>query len=199
MHIPTITEPMKYAVLIFMFSAISFTTGVKIYKNKTQMISTLSIDSAVIDSNYVQARLKITKQAPACLQMYYNIEKYAKMYSIPRRYAYGIAYAETRYEGPHQWEYDHKQTSSAGAIGPMQIMPTTADMVWPEKNISRKELKNSVKLNVETSMKLLRQLHDKYGDWKRVFGCYNTGRPCINNYAKEVYAYQISFVKPISY
>ena len=32
-------------------------------------------------------------------------------------------------------------------------------------------------------MKLLHQLHRRYGNWGIVCGCYNTGRPIINGYA----------------
>jgi soluble lytic murein transglycosylase-like protein len=122
--------------------------------------------------------------------MYFNIEKYAEKYRIPKRFAYGIAYAETRYEGPFHWKYRSAQTSHAGAVGPMQIMPTTADMMWPKTKVSRDRLKTDIAFNVETSMKLLRRLHDRYGDWKIVFGCYNTGRPMINGYSEMVYNHQ---------
>ena len=47
-----------------------------------------------------------------------------------------------------------------------------------------------IKYNVYTSMKLLRILFDKNGDWKTVFGEYNTGRPCINGYSHKVYNYK---------
>jgi hypothetical protein len=39
-------------------------------------------------------------------------------------------------------------------------------------------------------MKLLRKLYDKYKNWKIVFGCYNTGRPCVNDYAERVYNFK---------
>lgn len=135
----------------------------------------------------------ITETSPPCLQMYYLIEKYAEEYDIPKSYAYGIAYCETRYHDPFQWKYNHKQTSCVGAVGPMQIMYTTAQYMWPDKKFTKEDLKSNIEFNVETSMKLLRHLHDKYGDWKLVFGCYNTGRPMVNQYALNVYNYKIPF------
>lgn len=135
----------------------------------------------------------INQTAPPCLQMYYLIDKYAAKYNIPRKYAYGIAYYETRYTNPFQWDYNHKQASSAGAVGPMQVMLPTAKMMWPRKPITKTELTNSIQLNVETSMKLLRYLYDRYGDWKLVFGAYNTGRPMVNQYALNVYNYNLKF------
>ena len=82
-------------------------------------------------------------------------------------------------------DYNHKQTSYAGALGPMQIMPSTARMIYG-KSIPNHKLKNDIKLNVMISMKLLRRLRNTYGNWGVVFGAYNTGRPCINGYAKNI-------------
>jgi soluble lytic murein transglycosylase-like protein len=129
---------------------------------------------------------QVTKKDPPCLQMHYYIEKYADEYDIPLSYAFGLAYEETGYRGPFHWKYNHKQTSSVGAVGPMQIMPATAE--WMEKeDVNVKKLREDIEYNVRISMKLLRYLHNKYGDWKLVFGCYNTGRPCINEYANDIY------------
>ena len=124
----------------------------------------------------------IDQGAPPCLQMYKYIKAYADTFDIPLNYAFGIAYAETRYEGPFQWKYNPAQISCAGAVGPMQIMPATANDVHNQK-ISKKNLKNNIELNIRTSMKLLHQLHNRYGNWKLVCGYYNTGRPIVNGYA----------------
>lgn len=124
--------------------------------------------------------------SPPCVQMHLAIEKYAKKYNIPIRYAYGIAYAETRYQGPFHWNYNHKQTSYAGALGPMQIIYSSAKMMWPKKNFSREKLMTDIDFNVETSMKMLRHLYKIYPNWKVVFGYYNTGHPMVNNYAVRV-------------
>jgi soluble lytic murein transglycosylase-like protein len=134
----------------------------------------------------------ITSTDPPCLQMYFNIEKYADSFNVPKRFAYGIAKAETGYRGPFHWKYDPAQGSSAGALGPMQIMLPTARSNNRD-NVSRQRLRNDIEYNVMTSMKVLRKLYNKYGDWKTVFGCYNTGRPCINGYAQRVYNHQIDW------
>lgn len=147
----------------------------------------------VRDEFYIEHDI-INKNSPSCLKMYESIIKYAELYDIPKKFAFGIAYAETRYNGPFDVKYKHTQKSFAGAIGPMQIMPATAKMVWKGKKISKKELMNNIDLNVHTSMKLLRILHDKYKDWKIVFGCYNTGRPLVNKYAMRVYNHKPSWI-----
>jgi soluble lytic murein transglycosylase-like protein len=117
--------------------------------------------------------------------MYYHIKKYADEYNIPEDYAFALAYQETHYMGPLHTNYNHKLTSSAGAVGPMQVMLSTARSVNKD-GVSLHKLKTDIEYNVMTSMKLLRRLHDKYGDWGLVFGAYNTGQPVVNGYATNI-------------
>lgn len=135
---------------------------------------------------------------PVSLRMYENLEKYSCEYDIPKYIFYNIAYLETTYRGPFHWNYKPNLTSSAGAVGPMQIMPATANFVH-RKTISIKKLKNDVVFNIETSAKLLKHLYKLYGDWSLVCGYYNTGRPIVNQYAKFCISnedYQKNWLKP---
>ena len=140
----------------------------------------------VDDDPYLEGvdSITIINSAPS-IQMYFYIKKYAAEFEIPEAYAFSLAYQETRYQGPLDLTYNHKQTSFAGALGPMQIMPATAKLIIG-KPVSNSKLKNDIKLNVMISMKLLRRLHNIYGSWGVVFGAYNTGRPCINGYAHDI-------------
>jgi soluble lytic murein transglycosylase-like protein len=119
---------------------------------------------------------------PVSLEMYELIEEFSSKYDIPKHIAYNVAFKETRYGGPFHWTYNPYRTSTSGAEGPMQIMPATAKGIH-KKDIDRETLRTDLKLNVETSMKLLRRLYDKYGDWSLVCGYYNTGQPIVNSYA----------------
>lgn len=134
----------------------------------------------------------VTITDPPCMQMYFHIEQYADSFNVPKRFAYGVALVETGYRGPFHWNYNHAQGSSAGALGPMQIMLETARRNNKD-NVSRHKLRNDIEYNVMTSMKVLRKLYNIYGDWKIVFGCYNTGRPCVNGYAHRVYNHRIDW------
>ena len=121
--------------------------------------------------------------SPISIQMYEYIEKYSDEYNIPKYVAYNVAYKETTYRGPFDWRYNPSRISCAGALGPMQIMPSTSD--WINKvDYPNQRIMNDIKLNIETSMKLLRKLHNKYGNWNVVCGCYNTGRPIVNDYGR---------------
>ncbi len=116
------------------------------------------------------------------IRTYELIESYSNKYKIPKYIAYNIAYKETRYKGPFHKDYDPEQTSNMGAVGPMQVMIETANGINNGK-VSREELRTNLSINIETSMKLLNRLYKKYGRWDIVCGCYNTGRPMINEYA----------------
>lgn len=133
----------------------------------------------------------LKNNAPPCIQMYDAIQKYAAQENIPLRYAFGVAYAETRYKGPTQWSYNPGQSSGAGAVGPMQIMPQYGKKYAEGRSATREDFRTNIDLNVMVSMKMLRHLKDTYGDWKLAFGAYNTGRPCVNDYAVRVYNYQL--------
>ena len=76
----------------------------------------------------------ITQASPPCLQMYNYIKAYADTFDIPLRYAFGIANTETSYKGPFHWKYNPAQTSCVGAVGPMQVMVSTAR--WINKDLS---------------------------------------------------------------
>lgn len=153
---------------------------------------------SIIASSFVNSTTKLPvpnqdsllRRAPDCIKMYYYIRAYADTFNIPHQYAFGVAYVETHYSGPLDSTYNPRQCSRCGALGPMQIMPATARLI-EGKSVSNKKLKNDVEYNVKLSMRLLRILYDKYGNWKLVFGAYNTGKPIVNNYALKVFNYDI--------
>lgn len=130
----------------------------------------------------------IDQTSPPCLQMYNYIKAYADTFDVPLRYAFGIANTETSYKGPFHWKYNPALTSCAGAVGPMQVMVSTARWINKDK-VSKDKLRTDIKYNVYTSMKLLHKLFIKNKDWKLAFGEYNTGHPCVNGYAIKVYNY----------
>ena len=120
--------------------------------------------------------------SPTSIFMYHLLEKKSKEYDIPKQILYNVAYLETRYQGPFHWRYDHRQISSAGAQGPMQIITRWAHS-YAERRVSEKELRNNIDLNVRVSMKMLRARYEMTRDWMLACGGYNTGSPVRNSYA----------------
>ena len=64
-----------------------------------------------VNEDLVYTEGSIYEGQPIAVRMFSSIEKYASKYNIPLRYALGIAYAETRYEGPFHWQYNPQQKS----------------------------------------------------------------------------------------
>jgi len=116
------------------------------------------------------------------LQMYESIEHWSDSFGIPKYIAYNVAYLETRYQGPFDFDYNHRQTSSAGAVGPMQIITRWAQP-YVRKHVTAKELRNNIDLNVMISMKMLRNWYSIHHDWTLACGAYNSGQPIRNAYA----------------
>ncbi len=154
-------------------------------------VATVTVTEPEIEATQeVRIPDSIDQGSPPCLQMYRYIKAYADTFNIPMRYAFGIANAETSYKGPFHWNYNHAQSSGAGAEGPMQVLLSTAHYINKD-NVSREYLRNNIEYNVKTSMKLLRKLHNRYHDWKICFGYYNTGYPRVNDYAIKVFNYKM--------
>ena len=135
------------------------------------------------DEEYKLEEMGGKPNSPYSLQMYTSIEKYSKMFKVPKHIAYNVAYRETRYQGPFDWDYHGKLISSAGAQGPMQIITRWAHK-YAGRRVSDKELRNNIDLNVMVSMKMLRARFNSTGSWGLACGGYNTGTPILNDYAK---------------
>lgn len=140
-------------------------------------------EETMLNIQIYQYSKEVGDNKPISLDMYERLEKYSDEYCIPKHIFYNVAFLETKYRGPFDFNYRHNRVSSAGAVGPMQIMPSTANFVNGQR-VPVKLLKNDLETNIHTSAKILKLLYDKYGDWALVCGYYNTGRPIINSYAR---------------
>lgn len=170
------------------------------YKVKTAIVTTTILLLSIFSTNYlypeqlkpidIPTQKLIDPKDPPCIQMYYCIEHYAERYKIPKHYAYAIAYYETGYQGPSHWKYNHALGKEGGAAGPMMIMPIADVAVNKTHDFQR--LNNDIEYNVITSMKLLRNLHNRYRDWPTVFGFYSTGKAQPNFYSQLICNFDLS-------
>ena len=134
--------------------------------------------------DYFEERLDLAN-GTISLQMYESIEHWSDSFNIPKHIAYNVAWLETRYQGPFHFDYNPYQKSSAGAVGPMQIITRWAKP-YVRKRLTEKELKTNIDLNVKISMQMLRKWYSIHHDWTLACGAYNSGSPIRNDYA--VYA-----------
>jgi len=131
--------------------------------------------------DYFEERLDLA-QGTISLQMYESIEHWSDSFNIPKYIAYNVAYLETGYKGPFDFSYNPYLTSSAGAVGPMQIITQWAHP-YAGRRLTDKELKTNIDLNVKISMQMLNVWYRIHKDWTLAAGAYNSGQPIRNEYA----------------
>lgn len=165
---------MKKFYLILWLSAITLMTASWTYENYPEKGK--SFDTSV------KAELR---DLPVSFRMHDYLVKYAKQYKVPLDVAFGIAKLETSYGGAFHWTYNPSQTSYAAAFGAMQVQQPTATYVWG-KEICEEELLYNFEFNIETSMKYISMLKNRYGSWPKALGYYHTGYPVINWYAEKI-------------
>lgn len=144
-------------------------------------LTALSIATVVALSNTKTTEERLLTDAE---RLYNAVQRYSVKYKIPIHVAFNVANIETGYRGPCHVTYNPRQTSHCGALGPMQIMPQWASHYAGYK-VTKKELRDSIELNVEISMKILADNFKRTKSWKRAAGKYNTGKPVINSYARK--------------
>lgn len=71
--------------------------------------------------------------------------------------------------------FDPRAISHKGAMGLMQLMPATAEMLGVEEPLSAEE-------NIEGGIRYLRSLHDRYGSWTFTLAAYNAGPSAVDRY-----------------
>jgi soluble lytic murein transglycosylase-like protein len=160
---------------------------------RTLVLVTLLVITGILTCGYMlqteQEKFEMTilqlgdsSNSPACLQMYNLIEHKSEENNIPKYILYNVAWLETRYCGPFDWSYNPYRTSSAGAQGPMQIITRYAHK-HAGYQVTAKELRTDLELNIDVSCSMLKSLYKTYGRWDLVLGYYNTGYPQVNDYA----------------
>lgn len=96
------------------------------------------------------------------------VEKYSKMYKVPESVCYSVIKCES--------SFDSAAVSSSGAVGLMQIMPTTFEYLCTlvgEKHETG--LLYDPETNIRFGIFYLSVLYERFGAWETVFAAYNCG------------------------
>ena len=133
------------------------------------IIATCLIDSYRDDI----ARLKYPKQYST------YVEHYAKVYDLPPHLVYAVIRTES--------DFDDNAASSAGAVGLMQLMPSTFQ--WITNDLLRERLDSGMIYDPETNIRYgcyyLRRLYDRYEDWAAALAAYNAGPGRVDGWLKD--------------
>jgi len=104
------------------------------------------------------------------------VEKYAKQYDVPENLVYAVIRTES--------SFNPKAVSRAGAVGLMQMMPST--FRWLTDDILAEGLEDDAlydpEVNIRYGTYYLRRMYDRYGDWETALASYNAGSGNVDSW-----------------
>ena len=107
------------------------------------------------------------------------VEVYAEAYGVPE----GLVYAVIRTES----DFDSGAVSPVGAVGLMQLMPSTFEWLTDDKLFEH--LESGMLYDPETNIKYgtycLSFLYDRYGDWELALAAYNGGLGNVDKWLED--------------
>jgi len=95
------------------------------------------------------------------------IARHSEAVGIPPALVKAVIHAESA--------FNPKAVSRKGAMGLMQLMPGTADMLGVNQPFRADD-------NIEGGTRYLRNLHDRYGSWTHTLAAYNAGPTAVDKY-----------------
>ena len=103
------------------------------------------------------------------------VEKYSELYNVPREIIYGVIKAESGFRSD-------AISDSAGAIGLMQIMPSTYEDIAERLlgEFAAVGLLYDPDTNIKYGTFYLRHLYDRFKSWELAYAAYNAGPSRVN-------------------
>jgi len=95
------------------------------------------------------------------------IERASQRHGVPAAMVKAVIHAES--------SFDPRAVSPKGAMGLMQLMPGTAELMGVEEPFHASQ-------NVQGGTRYLRALHDRYGTWTHTLAAYNAGPSAVDYY-----------------
>lgn len=108
------------------------------------------------------------------------IEKYSAEYDIPEEIIFSVIKVESSFRA--------SVTSPVGAMGLMQMMPTTFEWLTGDYHLGENLPTVSLydpEVNIRYGTYYLRYLKDKFGDWNTVLAAYNAGEGTVSKWLKD--------------
>ena len=96
------------------------------------------------------------------------VEKYAKKYSVPKELIFAVIKVESN--------FNPNDVSSAGAMGLMQIIPSTYE--WLTTKLGEEYCEENLydpEINIKYGTYYLQYLYSRFGSWEKAIIAYNWG------------------------
>lgn len=138
---------------------------------KKEFISTLMVIVGIFVFMFVSFSL-VGKVFP--FKYKNQIQTYAAENNLQEELVASIIFAESR--------FDKNAKSNKGAIGLMQLMPSTAKSFYESEDNFDNSILFEVEENIKIGTKYLRYLFDKYQDELTVLACYNAGETNVRSW-----------------
>lgn len=109
-----------------------------------------------------------------------HVKVYAGQYGVPEEVIFAVIKCES--------DFDSGAVSRAGAVGLMQMLPSTFE--WLTDDILFEHLESGMLYDPETNIRYgvcyLSRLYDRYADWELVFAAYNAGPGTVDGWLEDV-------------
>ena len=107
------------------------------------------------------------------------VERYAKQYDVPANLIYAVIRTES--------DFDSEAVSSVGAVGLMQMMPST--FRWLSDDMLGEHLEDGMLYDPETNIRYgvycLSYLYNEFGLWHTVYAAYNAGPNRVRDWTAD--------------
>ena len=104
---------------------------------------------------------------------------YAEKYGVPEELVYAVIRTES--------DFDSGAVSPVGAVGLMQLMPSTFE--WLTDDMLFEHLENGMLYDPETNIRYgtycLSYLYDRYGNWETAIAAYNGGLGIVDKWLED--------------
>lgn len=111
--------------------------------------------------------------------LYYEeaVEAAAQSYNVPKSVIYAVIRCESSFVST--------AVSHAGAVGLMQIMPSTYDWLRTRPNAPPEGELTDPEVNIAYGTFLLSILYEEFGDWRMTWAAYNAGLHRVRTWLSE--------------
>ena len=106
------------------------------------------------------------------------VVKYADKYGIPHELVFAVIKVESN--------FDNETVSSAGALGLMQLMPSTYEWLTSKlgDSYNKQDLFNP-EINIKYGTYYLQYLYTRFGSWEKAIIAYNWGPTVFSQFMEE--------------